>query len=250
MKKTIIRAILLILGTAVTINGICVMIYANLTVGTFLTLLLGLALLLPAVLWGKTAALLKKPTWKAAAAVVISGFGAMLLCCAMLFVYGINDTVKYNEDYLVVLGCGVHGDTPSLMLKARLDKALEYLEKNNDCTIIVTGGQGPDENIPEAEAMRRYLTAHGVSESRIIAENKSTSTSENFRFSNALVNGALANESVAMITTDFHIYRAEALGGMQDIHPSHLSSKTEWYNIIPSYMRELLAIAKMYILKY
>lgn len=250
MKKIIIRAALFILGSAITLNGIFVLIYANLTAGTFLTLLMGLSLLIPAIFINKAAALLKRTKWKITATVIFSGCIIMLLSCAMLFVYGTNDTVNYNERYLMVLGCGVRGDTPSLMLKARLDKALNYLERNSGCTVIVTGGKGPDENISEAEAMRRYLMANGVDEEMIIMEDKSTSTTENFRFSNALVNGALEKESTAVITTDFHIYRAEALGNMQGIHTSHICSETEWYNILPSYTRELLAIAKMYILKY
>ncbi len=250
MKKIIIRMLALLLGAAIILNGIWVMLVSNMTAGIWMTLLLGTAIMLPAIFPLKTAAILKRKAGRAAAAAVIFICAAAILACAALFWYGNNDTADYNEDYLVVLGCGVRGDTPSLMLRSRLDTALEYIDKNKDCKIIVSGGKGLDEDISEAEAMYIYLTKRGVDGSRIIREDRSTSTTENYRFSNELAGGELKTKSVAIITTDFHIYRAESLARMQGINAAHIGSDTEWYNILPSYLRELLAIGKMYVLKY
>lgn len=77
----------------------------------------------------------------------------------------------------------LRGERVSLTLKLRLDAALEYLEHSPNTAVIVSGGKGDGENISEAEAMKRYLVSHGVDEGRIITEDKSTSTWENFKFS-------------------------------------------------------------------
>ena len=49
--------------------------------------------------------------------------------------------------------------------------------------MIVSGGQGSDEAISEAEAMRRYLVEQGIRNEEIIMEDKSTNTEENLVFS-------------------------------------------------------------------
>ncbi|MGM9936999.1 MAG: YdcF family protein [Candidatus Ornithomonoglobus sp.] len=248
MKKTVLRIICILIGAAITVNGICVMLAANLTTGTWLTILLGLIFLLPSLFIKYTKRLIKHTFFKIIAVCIL--FGGMLMLCTTVFLYsyGNNNSATYNEDYLLILGCGVRGEEPSLALRDRLDTALKYLEKNDTCKIIVSGGQGRDEDISEAEAMRRYLIANGVSSDRILSEDKSTSTTENFRFSNSLVDGGLVNRTTVFITNDFHIYRATALSKLQGFNLNHIGAPTAWYNILPSYLREFLAIGQMFLL--
>lgn len=77
---------------------------------------------------------------------------------------------------LIVLGCKVYGEHASRSLRERLDAALIYLEENPNSQCIVSGGMGEGEKISEAECMYRYLTKKGINSSRIIKEDKSTST--------------------------------------------------------------------------
>ncbi len=88
-----------------------------------------------------------------------------------------------NADFLIVLGAGVHGTTPSRSLSDRLKAAEAYLKANPECIAVLSGGQGSGERISEAEAMRRTLTARGIDENRLIMEDRSTSTIENLQFS-------------------------------------------------------------------
>ena len=88
---------------------------------------------------------------------------------------------------LIVLGCKVYGEHASRSLRERLDAALIYLEENPDSRCIVSGGMGEGEKISEAECMYRYLVKKGIDSSRIIKENKSTSTRENLRFSKKIM---------------------------------------------------------------
>ena len=104
-----------------------------------------------------------------------------------VYSFGFTDTVTYKEDAVIVLGAGLRGENLSLILRNRLDAAVEYYNENPEAVIVVSGGQGPDEDIPEAEAMERYLYEQGVPLNKIIKEDKSTSTEENFKFSKELL---------------------------------------------------------------
>ena len=84
---------------------------------------------------------------------------------------------------MIVLGAGLRKDKPSMLLRYRLDKAYEYAVEHPDLLIVTSGGQGRDEWVPEGQAMRDYLIEKGLPADRVLAENKSTSTEENFAFS-------------------------------------------------------------------
>ena len=117
-----------------------------------------------------------------------------------------------DADYVIVLGAGVNGASPSLSMVDRLRAAREYLEKHPDAAAILSGGQGPGEDITEAEAMFRWLTANGVGGERLILEDKATSTLENLQNSFALIPDMEA-ASVAVLSSEYHLYRAEYLAG-------------------------------------
>lgn len=114
-----------------------------------------------------------------------------------------------NVDYIIVLGAGVRGDTPSLILSARIDAAYNYLVDNPDTICIATGGQGSGENISEADCIKKELMAKGIEESRIITEDQSTDTFENIKYSQDLIPDKTA--SVAVVSSNFHVFRGKAL---------------------------------------
>ena len=91
---------------------------------------------------------------------VLLAFGALL--GAVL--YGAYDHIQGDPQIMVILGCQINPWGPSVLLQDRLDKALDYLEDHPDMTVVVSGGQGPDEHISEAQCMYDYLTEHGVDE--------------------------------------------------------------------------------------
>ena len=101
---------------------------------------------------------------------------------------------------------------PSLSLRNRLEAALAYLQENPETVAIVSGGQGPGEQISEAEAMRVWLEARGVAPARIRMETQAASTAENLRFSLALIAQAGDGQaSVAVCSSEYHLCRARAL---------------------------------------
>jgi len=152
-------------------------------------------------------------------------------------------------NYVVVLGAGLDGDKVSARLKGRLDETLKYYKINKEITIIVSGGQGKDELISEAEAMKHYLVSNGVSSGQVIEESQATSTIENIKFSRKILKklGAL-NKEVLIITSDYHSFRAHMIANELEINNQSLAFKTSLL-VRSNYMiREYITIIKDFII--
>lgn len=159
------------------------------------------------------------------------------------------------SNYVIVLGAGVRGTTPSLTLIQRLDATLEYVnEQDNNVNIIVSGGQGKGEDISEALAMKKYLTSKGINENNIIMEDKSTTTNENLKFSKNIIEEitqkTIEQIDVTIITSDFHTYRSSKIANKLGYKkPKFYSNKTKILLTPIMYIREGLAFIK-FLLNY
>jgi len=152
--------------------------------------------------------------------------------------------------HLIILGAGLDGEQLSLTLLERMQKGLDYLEKYPKVKVVVSGGQGPGEGISEAEAMRRFLVEHGIANERILKEDQSTSTMENFRYSKEILAqqpGFQNPERVAVITNDFHLFRSKILARRNGFIPVGIPSPTPWYIVPNVYLREYFAVVKSLI---
>ncbi len=153
-----------------------------------------------------------------------------------------------GEDTVVlVFGCRTYGYTPSLSLRLRLDAAYELLTALPDAVCIVSGGQGSNETVPEATAMRQYLIDHGISESRIITESNSHSTSENIRLTKDLMSELeLTDKNIIGVSTGFHLPRISVLSKRYDLEMELCSapSPSSAHHYV-SMVREYLSYIKM-----
>lgn len=133
---------------------------------------------------------------------------AMILFLVMegLILSGMSQKGKPDLDYLVVLGCQVKGEHPSKALRERLETAQAYLEEYPETKAVLSGGQGPGEEISEAECMFRYLTKAGISRERLVKEDLSTTTVENLEFSKKFFDQE--RDTVGIVTNNFHVYRS------------------------------------------
>ncbi len=153
-----------------------------------------------------------------------------------------------NADYLIVLGARVKGTVPSLAFASRINAAAEYLRKNKNTIVIASGGKGLGEDISEAESIKRELVKQGISESRIVLEDRSTDTYENIKFSKKLIPPQA--KAGVVVTNTFHLYRAISIAKDQGLVVDGLSAKTPWTAVVKSYTREYLAITKYYLKRY
>lgn len=148
-------------------------------------------------------------------------------------------------DYVIVLGAGVNGTVPSLILSERINRAYTYLEANPGVICIVSGGQGPGEDITEAKCMYDRLVSKGIAPERIWQEDKSTSTRENLRFSMALIEERTGSRptQAAIISNEFHLFRAGLFAKEQDLEMIGVPAKTTWFSLRANYfLREIVAV--------
>jgi len=199
--------------------------------------------------YGRFSLLISRISQKTAGKVFLSAVGVILCVCtvlavvmSVLMVKAMNDPPPNENTTLVVLGCKVKDGRPSLMLKRRLDASYEYLSEHESVKAVVSGGQGSDEIISEAQCMRDYLVSRGISPERIFMEDKSVNTAENLGFSQSIILKYSLPQKVTLVTDGFHQMRAEMLAKKQGIDPYNISGYTSWY-IVPTYwVREWFGI--------
>lgn len=241
MKKAV-KIISILCGALLLGNTALMLVIANLNFGLLPVAMLGAVLLIYGIFFEKL------PFRKFISGILAFGMAVIIAFTSFLAIYGRNDNATYNEKTVIVLGCGIRGERVSVGLAKRLNKAYEYHLQNPNAVIIVSGGQGPQEDIPEALAMKRYLIQKGVNEDKIIMEDKSTSTITNFKFSHEIMKEmGLPDDEVVFVTNGYHVYRAASYAKAEGLTVTHLGTDIIWYTIPMNYLREMLAVLKMWV---
>lgn len=191
---------------------------------------------------------MKKIIYRILTILTIIGIASFMIIEGLILIEG-NKKSENKVDYVLVLGARLYGTVPSPALLERLMVAKDYLTENKDVKVVVSGGQGEDEYIPEAQAMKEYLVDNGIEEDRIIIEDKSTSTFENLQFSLDTIREFDDKEDidVLIVTNKFHMFRAKFLAKRIGMNPYGLSTKIPPTIIIQSYIREYFAVIKSFI---
>lgn len=164
-----------------------------------------------------------------------------------------------GPEVMVIFGCQVRKDGPSILLRDRLDTALAYLEEHPETRVVVTGGKGDDEHQSEAQAMYDYLTARGVSDVKILMEDKSRNTHQNVQNTLALLDSGPFWDSIVtpdqcsyvLVSNGFHLTRIlmlwqRATGRLDNVSTlaapvSHAPSRVQMF------FREPLALVKSFL---
>lgn len=176
------------------------------------------------------------------AVITIAAVLAVLAAVISAFMVSAANRPPDGDTTVIVLGCKVRGEEPSLMLRQRIMAACRFLEKNPSAMCIVSGGQGSDELISEAESMKRVLVEQGISEDRIIMEERSTGTDENIRFSLDKMNEYGISGNVTIVTNDFHQLRAKLIADKYGLESYSVSARTSLW-LLPTYwLREWFGV--------
>ncbi len=245
-------SIIWVLAALFVCNSLVITLRTNYNAGTLIMWAVSAVLVLYAIFMSPIDAFLAQgfgQVIKYAIWVAIAAFMGMFIFVATS---GYANNAKGDERAIIVLGAGLRGEEVGDLLRRRLAAAMELWEQNTDAMIVVTGGQGPHEQIPEALAMQRWLIEQGVPEEAIIVEDKSVSTEENLIFAKGLLAqaGIGATEPVAVVTNSFHCYRAGQYAhkaGFEDVRTLPASMNVSTY--IPNTMREVLAIMFMWVFR-
>lgn len=163
---------------------------------------------------------------------------------AMYMIYQSGKSRRSDAKVILVLGCRVRGREPSKALCKRVDRAYYLLTNIPESVAVLSGGQGSDELISEAQCMKDMLVQRGVSPDRLYCESLSTSTDENIAFSTKLLaQNGLSNE-IYLVTSDYHQKRALMLCEKYALIATPQSSKTKALHLPTFLLREILGLVK------
>ena len=163
-----------------------------------------------------------------------------------------RNKISFDKDYLIILGCGIREDgTLYPLLQGRADCAIDFYKAQLKATgkkafFVPSGGQGPDECMPEGEAIKNYLLSQGIPEEQILPETKSVNTLQNMKFSKEIIEAdsqsRQADPQVAFSTTNFHVYRAGILASDAGMNADGMGAKTKWYFWPNALIREFIGM--------
>ena len=176
-------------------------------------------------------------------------YGTFLYLSYIIYAFFLNIfPIKKEPQTIIILGSGLFGDKVPPLLAQRLDKGLAIYEKfNRKPVIIVSGGQGDDELISEAEAMARYLMEKGVPADSILLENRSRTTFENLTFSKQLMLAqGLEQDRVVLVTNSFHALRAGIYMKQVGLKGRSIGSRTAFYFLPSAWIRETAGLIRIY----
>ncbi|MDU5332943.1 YdcF family protein [Enterococcus sp.] len=245
----IYAAIIFLIG-----NSFIVLRHESRRLPNLLTLILGLAIIAlitlqtfgPRLLPDWSVILLSAPT-----TIAIYFFIVFWNFLSISLLYQFNQP-KYNQDYVIVLGAGLTGgEKVTPLLAKRIDRAIQFYRKQSEETLsppqlLMSGGQGPDEKVPEAQAMREYALEQGIPDEDIIMEAQSTNTLENMKFSKEIMEREKPGGYHAIFTSNnYHIFRAGMYAEDVGLKIDGIGSKTARYYLPNAFLREFIAVALM-----
>ena len=183
-------------------------------------------------------------------AAIYGYFECMLIGAIICGLIAAKHVPAGNCSCIIILGCYFRkdGSLPPL-IRGRVDRAIsfwkEQKERGADPVLIPSGGQGPDETMPEAEAMRRYLIEQEIPEESIVPEDKSANTYQNMAFSKKLIKErgiGKEGEKIVFSTTNYHVFRSGVWASLADLKAEGIGSNTKWWYWPNAFMRECLGL--------
>ncbi|MBQ7007178.1 MAG: YdcF family protein [Oscillospiraceae bacterium] len=239
-----------ILSALFLIDGIVLSVRGNVSVGLFIIYGLSICCAVFAKFHKEILAFTASGALLWLRYIVIAGIVIYIGCMGLILSYS-HTNVDYSEDVVIVLGCGVKNGRPNVTLQTRLDAAIEYYQTNSDIYIVAAGGLARQKDTTEAAVMRNYLLEKGIPDEKIVIEDKSQSTQENYRFAKEILDQkGIKYDSIVFVTNSFHIYRAKTYAehcGFENAHA--LSTKTDLFVFVPALIREVLGVVDMWVFK-
>lgn len=176
-------------------------------------------------------------------------FLALLLWSTLYGWWGRLQAHRGRVDAIIILGAGLlEGSRISRLLASRLDRGKQVYHwaqaAGRTPMIICSGGKGDDEQLAEAEAMTAYLIEAGIDPSHILIEDRSTDTAENLSYSRRLLDAYDIDGPVAVVTSNYHAFRAATLMRNVGVVGFSVGSPTAFYYVPNAMIREYLAILR------
>lgn len=179
---------------------------------------------------------------------LIAAYVSFLFFCFIgyAFLYG-RMRPRRDADFVVVLGSGlIGGERVPPLLASRLERGRKVYEaqaaRGKAPVLITSGGQGPDEKLPESHAMADYLTERGFPTEHLLREDRSRTTEENLEYSKAIMSAALPGYKCVIVTNNYHAFRAALMARKTGVDGQVVGSPTAAYFWPSATIREFVAI--------
>ncbi len=229
-------------------NGVVVIRREGRSLGNLLALLATVGVLTLVI--GLTVAALLKWTWLGVVSIVglaVSAYLGFVFGAFLLYgqFYARRDP-RPGMDAIVVLGSRVFGDRVPPLLAARIDRALAIqaaeIAAGRAPLLVLSGGQGPDETMPEGEAMARYAVAHGADAALVRRELASKTTEENLLLTRELLAAEAVGADLVVVTNDFHAFRAAIIARELGLRAQVVGAPTARYFFPSAVLREFVGV--------
>ncbi|MBQ2085999.1 MAG: YdcF family protein [Oscillospiraceae bacterium] len=245
-KPDILKTILIIAGAAASLYGLTVIsIIGTGAIFNFFYLGIGLFLLAVGSLWKRGR---QKKLWQKVFLIAVCLCGVIFLSVETAIITCSMQQPAPGADYAVLLGTQYRDDGPSVDYRARLMAAYEYLNGDPECILVATGGKGSNEPCSEAEGARRFLTAIGIREERILIEDRSRNTVQNIQNAYELLTGNGAEPEkirIVIVSASYHLLRARFLAKQAGFVNVEVKGSTGLPVLMPHfYTREFFALIK------
>ncbi|RKT51831.1 YdcF family protein [Saccharothrix australiensis] len=247
----VVAALLLavsVLPVALIVNGVVMLRREGRRLPNLLSLLTGVAIIALVAVF--VLALADDRTWVHAvvgALVIVAAYVAFLFVSLLLYsvLYGKTGR-RTGFDAVIVLGSGLDGARVPPLLASRLDRAAAVFRRERAAghapLVVVSGGQGADEDVSEAVAMRRYLLDRDVPDDRIVLEDRATTTEENLVYSRRLLTSHGHTGRTVAVTNNYHVFRTAVLARRLRMRLEVIGAHTAWYFLPSAFLREFVAL--------
>ena len=200
------------------------------------------------------------PTWVIAIWSGLVTVVVFFICHALVFLTTLvlSNIFKpqKNKDYIIVLGSGLVKNQVSPLLADRINQAIAFAEKQfakqrKKPILVLSGGQGPDEQLSEGEAMGNYAREKGYDPKLLLVEDQSKSTFENIAFSHKIINEHSSKHNITQphcifATSNYHVFRAGLNAKKAGLAMDGIGAKTKFYFLPNAVIREYVAYLSMH----
>lgn len=168
-----------------------------------------------------------KVLWRIATVFVCAFAVYAVVISGLIIGFSLKAPATGSSPTAVVLGAEVKPWGASALLQQRIDSAEKYLKANPEASAVLTGGQGSNEPMSEAQCMYESLTEQGISTSRLFLEDKAVNTQENIAFSYRIIRDKKLNKNIAIVTDSYHQFRARIIAMKQGVDGDVSSINTQ-----------------------
>ena len=242
-------------GIALIINSFMMFKYEGKRYINFLSMLVGLFLFIIFILIIAAPLLIKMPSWLVLAyqgGLLLIGYYTFIFVSFMIssLLFNMNRP-RLNQDFIIILGSGLVNDKVTPLLKARIETGYNFYirqkrKTDNICTFIVSGGQGEDEKMAEAVAMKMALIEKGVPNDHILVEDHSRTTYENMLFSKEIMDKIKSDYHVVFATNNYHLFRSGIYAKKAGLKKAEgIGAPTASYYLPSAFLREFIAYLMM-----